>query len=72
MARKNQKAPWEPEEEIIWVSKSEMKRDMEILQKLGVELVELSSSTLKKMPLSEDLLDAVKDAQRFKNEVTNR
>ena len=72
MARKNQKAPWEPEEEIIWVSKSEMKRDMEILQKLGVELVELSSSTLKKMPLSEDLLDAVKDAQRFKNEARRR
>ncbi|EGU36130.1 hypothetical protein VII00023_13187 [Vibrio ichthyoenteri ATCC 700023] len=72
MARKNQKAPWEPEEEIIWVSKSEMKRDMDILQKLGVELVELSSSTLKKMPLSEDLLDAVKDAQRFKNEARRR
>ena len=28
MARKNQKAPWEPEEEIIWVSKSEMKADL--------------------------------------------
>lgn len=41
MARKNQKAPWEPEEEIIWVSKSEMKRDMEELQKLGEELVGL-------------------------------
>ncbi len=72
MARKNQKAPWEPEEEIIWVSKSEMKRDMEALQKLGVELVDLSSSTLKKMPLSEDLLDAVLDAQRFKNEARRR
>lgn len=33
MSRKNQKAPWEEEEEIIWVSKSEMKRDMEALQK---------------------------------------
>ncbi|GAM64551.1 putative alpha helix protein [Vibrio ishigakensis] len=35
MARKNQKAPWEEEEEIIWVSKTEMKEDMEALQKLG-------------------------------------
>ncbi len=41
MARKNQKAPWEPEEEIIWVSKTELKQDMEELQKLGEELVAL-------------------------------
>ncbi len=72
MARKNQKAPWEPEEEIIWVSKSEMKRDMEELQKLGEELVGLKPSTLAKFPLSEDLAEAVKDAQRFKNEARRR
>ncbi len=72
MARKNQKAPWEPEEEIIWVSKSEMKRDMEELQKLGEELVNLKPSVLEKFPLSEDLADAIKDAQRFKNEARRR
>ena len=38
MARKNQKAPWEEEEEIIWVSKTELKKDMEDLQKLGEEV----------------------------------
>ncbi|EJL6397949.1 ribosome biogenesis factor YjgA [Vibrio navarrensis] len=72
MARKNQKAPWEPEEEIIIVSKSEMKRDMDELQKLGEELVELKPSVLAKFPISEDLLEAIKDAQRFKNEARRR
>ncbi|MEZ8168685.1 ribosome biogenesis factor YjgA [Vibrio sp. 10N.222.54.F12] len=72
MARKNQKAPWEPEEEIIWVSKTEMKTDMDALQKLGEELVELKPSVLDKFPLSEDLAQAIKDAQRFKNEAKRR
>ncbi len=72
MARKNQKASWEPEEEIIWVSKSEMKRDMEELQKLGEELVNLKPAVLEKFPLSEELADAIKDAQRFKNEARRR
>ncbi|WP_070963331.1 ribosome biogenesis factor YjgA [Vibrio sonorensis] len=72
MARKNQKAPWEPEEEIIWVSKTEMKRDMEELQKLGEELVALKPNVLEKFPLSEELYDAIKDAQRFKNEARRR
>ncbi|MCL9780508.1 ribosome-associated protein [Vibrio sp. S4M6] len=72
MARKNQKAPWEPEEEIIWVSKTEMKNDMEELQKLGEQLVELKPAVLEKFPLSEDLADAIRDAQRFKNEAKRR
>ncbi len=72
MARKNQKAPWEEEEEIIWVSKTEMKNDMEDLQKLGEELVELKPAVLEKFPLPEDLFDAIKDAQRFKNEAKRR
>lgn len=72
MARKNQKAPWEPEEEIIWVSKTEMKTDMEALQKLGEELVTLKPSVLEKFPLSEDLALAIQDAQRFKNEAKRR
>ena len=72
MARKNQKAPWEPEEEIIWVSKTEMETDMDALQKLGEELVGLKPSVLDKFPLSEDLAQAIKDAQRFKNEAKRR
>jgi ribosome-associated protein len=72
MARKNQKAPWEEEEEIIWVSKTEMKNDMEELQKIGVELVGLKASVLEKFPLPEDLRIAITDAQRFKNEAKRR
>ncbi|MGF1752497.1 ribosome-associated protein [Vibrio makurazakiensis] len=72
MARKNQKAPWEPEEEIIWVSRTEMKEDMEALQVLGEELVQLKPSVLEKFPLSEEMAIAIKDAQRFKNEAKRR
>ncbi len=72
MARKNQKAPWEEEEEIIWVSKTEMKNDMIELQKLGEELVELKPSVLEKFPLPDDLADAIKDAQRFDKEARRR
>ncbi|NOH72095.1 ribosome-associated protein [Vibrio pectenicida] len=72
MARKNQKAPWEEDEEIIWVSKSELKRDMEELQKLGEELINLKPSVLEKFPLSDELAEAIKDAQRFKNEARRR
>jgi len=72
MARKNQKAPWEEEEEIIWVSKTEMKQDMEALQKLGEELVAVKPATLEKFPLPDDLRIAVADAQRFKNEAKRR
>ncbi|PMH42544.1 hypothetical protein BCU68_13985 [Vibrio sp. 10N.286.49.B3] len=72
MARKNQKAPWEPEEEIIWVSRTEMKNDMEALQVLGEELVALKPSALAKIPLSEELAEAITNAQRFKNEAKRR
>ncbi|GEA62349.1 ribosome biogenesis factor YjgA [Vibrio comitans] len=72
MARKNQKAPWEEEEEIIWVSKTEMKEDMEALQKLGEELVGLKPSVLEKFPLPDSLAEAIKDAQRFNKEAKRR
>lgn len=72
MSRKNKKAPWEEEEEIIWVSKTEMKEDMEALQKLGEELVGLKPSSLDKFPLDDDLREAIANAQRFKNEAKRR
>ncbi len=49
-----------------------MKNDMEDLQRLGEQLVELKPSVLEKFPLSEELADAIKDAQRFKNEAKRR
>lgn len=72
MARKNQRESWEEEEEIIWVSKTELKRDMEELQVLGEALVALKPSVLAKFPLDDDLRDAIADAQRFEKEAKRR
>jgi len=46
-------------------SKSQLKRDMEALQALGVALVELPKDALKRMPMTEDLSDAVHEARRI-------
>ena len=46
----------EEDEEIIWVSKSEIKRDAEELKRLGAELVDLGKNALEKIPLDEELL----------------
>lgn len=47
------------------ISKSEAKRRMTALQKVGEELVGLSVDTLKKFQLPEILLDALLDAKRI-------
>ncbi|MBN3855543.1 MULTISPECIES: ribosome biogenesis factor YjgA [unclassified Paraburkholderia] len=46
-------------------SKSQLKREMEALQQLGVALVELPKDALKRMPMTEDLSDAVHEARRI-------
>jgi ribosome-associated protein len=46
-------------------SKSQLKRDMEALQVLGAALVELPKDALKRMPMTEDLSDAVHEARRI-------
>ncbi|WP_380184076.1 ribosome biogenesis factor YjgA [Kalamiella sp. sgz302252] len=62
----------EDDEEIIWVSKSEIKRDAEELKRLGAELVELSSNSLDRIPLDEDLRAAIELAQKIKKEGRRR
>lgn len=54
------------EEEIILVSKSELKRDSHALTDLGRELVELPQNKLDKIPLEDNLLDAINLARRIK------
>lgn len=56
------------DEEIIYVSKSEIKRDAEALKKLGIELINLSKNEIAKIPLDEDLLYAIELAQKIKKE----
>ncbi|EEQ10077.1 hypothetical protein ymoll0001_36030 [Yersinia mollaretii ATCC 43969] len=60
------------DDEIIWVSKSEIKRDAEALKDLGTELMELGKNALEKIPLDEDLLAAIELAQKIKKEGRRR
>ncbi|APG52429.1 TPA: ribosome-associated protein [Providencia stuartii] len=62
----------EDDDEIIWVSKNEIKRDAEVLKKLGAELVELSKNELERIPLDAQLLDAIELAQKIKREGRRR
>ncbi|WP_011609480.1 ribosome biogenesis factor YjgA [Histophilus somni] len=72
--RKEEVFNWEDEEqeEIIWVSKSEIKRDAEALKKLGEKLVNLTKTNLDKIPLDTGLRDAVELAQRLQKEALRR
>lgn len=62
----------EEDEEIIWVSKSEIKRDAEELKRTGAELVDLGKNSLDKIPLDERLRTEVELAQRIKKEGRRR
>ena len=62
----------EEDEEIIWVSKSEIKRDAEELKRLGAELVDLGKNSLDKIPLDERLRTEIELAQRNKKEGRRR
>lgn len=62
----------EDQEEIIWVSKSEIKRDAEDLKQLGEKLVNLTKANLTKVPLDDSLKDAIELAQRLQKEARRR
>ncbi len=65
--------PEEPDaEEVILVSKSEMKRDMQERQQLGENLTKLNKQQLEKIPLDESLREAIADHQRFKHREAKR
>ncbi|QOR14667.1 ribosome biogenesis factor YjgA [Haemophilus parainfluenzae] len=72
--KKKEAFDWEDEdqEEIIWVSKSEIKRDAEDLKQLGEKLVNLTKANLTKVPLDDSLKDAIKLAQRLQKEARRR
>lgn len=56
------------DDEIIYVSKSEIKRDAEVLKKLGLSLVKLTQTELARLNLDEDLLYHIQLAQKIKKE----
>ena len=72
--KKKEAFDWEDEdqEEIIWVSKSEIKRDAEDLKQLGKKLVNLTKANLTKVPLNDSLKDAIELAQRLQKEARRR
>ena len=56
-----------------WVSKTQMKKRMNELQDLGMELTKLSHETLKKIPLPEELYEAVREYKKItSNSATKR
>lgn len=54
------------EDELILISKSQLKRESHALTDLGKELVELPQNKLDKIPLDENVADAVALARRIK------
>lgn len=72
--KKKEAFDWEDkdQEEIIWVSKSEIKRDAEDLKQLGEKLVNLTKANLTKVPLDDSLKDAIELAQRLQKEARRR
>ncbi|MGK0291390.1 MAG: ribosome-associated protein [bacterium] len=60
------------EEQPLKKSKSQKKRDMDVLQKLGANLVELSVAQIKQFDLSTELYDAIILAKRIKREALRR
>jgi ribosome-associated protein len=54
------------DDEIFLISKSQLKRESHALTDLGKELVGLTPSKLKKIPLDESLLEAIAQAHRIK------
>ncbi len=55
---------FEDDEEFV-ISKSSIKRDLQALCDLGKELVDQPPVVLKKLPISEDLLSNLLQAQKF-------
>jgi ribosome-associated protein len=56
----------EEDDELILISKSQLKRESHALTDLGKELVELPQNKLDKIPLEDNLADAIALARRIK------
>lgn len=60
---------WDDEEteDIIYVSKSELKRDLEKLKSIGARLMELKPALLDELPLNDRLREALDESKRIKS-----
>ena len=59
--------PDEQQDDIEWVSKSEMKRYAHELKALGEQLLTLDDAELNRMPISERLADAARESRQIKS-----
>lgn len=59
-------------EEELPLSKSEIKRQIQQVKALGTELSQLSAGDLKKMPLTDEALDAVIELKNIKSNVAKK
>ena len=55
------------EEQIEWVSKTQLKRDSKALQDLGKKLTQFNPEQLAKIPLDDELQDAIRLAHKIAN-----
>lgn len=62
----------DPEDEIIYVSKSEMKREAQRMHDLGRKVCELNPSRWIDLPISESLLAALKENNKLKSHEAKR
>lgn len=60
------------DDDIEWVSKSEMKREMHKLQALGEKLLDLKPSELVEFNLSDEMLAAIEESKRIKKHEARR
>jgi len=66
MAKKKGK-PAEIEEEIIYVSKSELKRDAQEFHQLGSDIAKMGKKQRERLPLNDDLKEAMVVADKISN-----
>ena len=66
MAKKNRADFDTPEEEIIYVSRAELKRDAKELHELGADIAALGKKQRNSIPLDDELFEAMELADRLK------
>ena len=66
MAKKNKTDFDAPEEEIIYVSRAELKRDAKELHQLGADIAALSKKQRETIPMDDELYEAMELADRLK------
>ncbi|WP_428241980.1 ribosome biogenesis factor YjgA [Gynuella sp.] len=70
----NKENDWQDssEDDIEWVSKTRMKKEMHELQEIGMKLMELNQSQLDTIPLTDELIAAITESKRITSREARR